>query len=149
MSIEIVLPKEKYFYYLVNFFNEINNSEDIKLFHPHKFDNFYASYLCKGNIKDLHYLVIYKSKVIGYGLLRGWDEGFDIPFLGIYISKDYRGKGIGKMLMLFLHTAAKMRDVKEIRLKVYKDNLPAKALYESLGYKFIDNVNEYLGVLKF
>jgi ribosomal protein S18 acetylase RimI-like enzyme len=74
--------------------------------------------------------------MIAYGMLRGWDEGYDVPSLGIVVAPAFRGQGYGRSLMHFLHAAAKARGAPAIRLKVYPENSTAVALYQSLGYVF-------------
>ncbi len=69
-----------------------------------------------------------------YGFLRGWDDGHEIPSLGIAVAADAQGKGHGKAMMTKLHEAARSRGARRIRLRVNPDNARAKNLYESLGY---------------
>ncbi len=75
-------------------------------------------------------------EVLGYGMLRGWDDGWKIPSLGIALDPRIRGNGTGEMLMHFLHAAARRRGATKVRLKVYPDNRTAIALYKKLGYVF-------------
>lgn len=132
---------------LFNFFDEILNNNDDLVFHPHAFDKVTAEDLCSNyNGSDLYYVIYLNREVVGYGILRGWDEGYDIPSLGIILSKNIRGTGISKNFMDFLHLAAKMKGAKCVRLKVYKSNVTAINLYNNLGYRFEEfNDNTLLG----
>lgn len=76
------------------------------------------------------------GEVLGYGLLRGWDQGYDVPSLGIAIRPDRRGQGLGILLMHFLHAAARQRGALRVRLRVHPGNARARDLYEKLGYRF-------------
>ena len=88
-----------------------------------------------------------ENKIIGYGLLRGWDEGYDIPSLGIMIDSSYRGKGLSYQMMEYLHKAAKEKNASQIRLTVYKQNNKAISLYKKLGYTFSEkNEEELIGI---
>ena len=69
-------------------------------------------------------------------MLRGWDEGYKVPSLGITIHPSVREVGLGRLFMHFLHVAARRRGCDKIRVKVYPQNVSAAALYEKLGYKF-------------
>ena len=81
--------------------------------------------------------------------MRGWDEGYEVPFLGIVISSKNRGKGLGKLLMQFLHDMARKRNAQVIKLKVYNDNNAAIKLYKSFGYKFeCWNDKQLIGTVK-
>lgn len=135
---------------LCEFFRLMVESGSDKTFHPHPFD--YESALCICNktnhTTDLYYVMdLGFDRVIGYGILRGWDEGYNVPSLGIAIHPNFRGKGLSKVLMYFLHAAAAGRGSYKIRLKVYKDNTSAVKLYEKIGYKFQElNEKELLGI---
>ena len=76
------------------------------------------------------------TEVLGYGILRGWDEGYEIPSLGIAILPRVRGAGLGRVFMHFLAAAAKCRGAQKVRLRVMSRNARAIRLYQSLGYEF-------------
>lgn len=68
---------------------------------------------------DRHYL---KHKVQGY-------LGF------MFVPKSHRGKGLNKLIIDALLKWCKAKDIDEIRLDVYEDNLPAIKAYEKTGFK--------------
>ena len=78
-------------------------------FHPHPLTRDAARELCSSRNADLRYVAIAAGQVMAYGLLRGWDEGYDVPSLGIAVDPDFRARGIGRLLMEFLHEAARLR----------------------------------------
>lgn len=51
------------------------------------------------------------------------------------IDESERGKGFGKKLLKKLHDLAKSLKCNQIHLSVADKNIPAKSLYQSLGYK--------------
>jgi ribosomal-protein-alanine N-acetyltransferase len=146
-EIQIISVSEKWRKELVDMFSEVSAGDTPRLFHPHEFTEEKADELIKS--VDSYYLVLDDGIPVGYGMLRGWAEGYEIPSLGIYISESQRGTGLAKLFMIFLHFAAKNRGAKKVRLKVYKDNVKAVKLYESLGYE-LQNLNdeEYLGFIE-
>lgn len=113
-------------------------------FHPHPFTMEQAESIVAFAGTDIYASLCVGDAVVGYGMLRGWDEGYEVPSLGIAIASDQQGLGFGRLLMLYLHSAARLRKSPRIRLKVYPDNLPAVGLYKSLGYIF---TNEAQGQL--
>ena len=129
---------------IVDFFDHLQNSEDMTHFHPHPFTDTEANNRLSYQGKDLYYGMLIDKTMVGYGMLRGWDQGYQIPSLGIALHTDYRGLGLGKLLMEFLHKSAKVRRAPQIRLKVYKDNIVARSLYEKLGYQFSVEEGEQL-----
>jgi len=129
---------------LLEFLSALLDSNDTQNFYPHQFTAEAVEQIIHNSHSDLYYVLVEGDHVLGYGLLRGWDEGFEIPSLGIAIHPNARGIGLGRALMLFLSVAAKRKGARKIRLRVKLDNLRARALYESLGYKFESEENNYL-----
>lgn len=121
---------------LITFFRIIKETGDDSIFHPHPFTEEQAKKLVSYQGQDLYYILVNAGTIMGYGMLRGWDEGYSVPSLGIYIHPDYRQKGLGKLMMFFLQSVARLQGSTKIRLKVYADNLPALNLYQKMGYKF-------------
>lgn len=57
-------------------------------------------------------------------------------YLGfMYVSENHRGKQLNKLVIDALLTWCKNKNVFEIRLDVYQDNLPAIKAYEKAGFK--------------
>lgn len=128
-------------------------AESAPQFHPHPLTMDFA--LTHAWDKDIYVAMVSADdmgeEVLAYGMLRGWDEGFDIPSLGIAVDPSMRGMGLGRLMMQYLHTAAIGRWARQVRLKVYKDNVSAIRLYESLGYAWQPNSEEdeqKVGILK-
>ncbi len=74
----------------------------------------------------------------------GWDEGFDVPSLGIAIRPGARGIRLSKAFMLFLHAAAKFRDANPVRLKLHKEHPVALRLFETVEYRCVEQQNDEL-----
>jgi len=121
---------------LAEFFRALRRVGDDKHFHPHPLTDEEAKRRTHYSGKDLYYALVEGNKVLGYGMLRGWDEGYEVPSLGIVIHPSVRGMGLGKLLMHFLHAAARRKGASKVRLKVYPDNTTAVTLYKGLGYTF-------------
>ena len=133
---------------LAEFFSRLALDPTARFFHPHPFDSTHAARYANFPGHDLYYVAVCSNNVLAYGMLRGWNDGFDVPSLGIALDRVVRNKGLGKTFMHFLHAAARMRGAAKIRLKVHPDNQPALGLYRQLGYHFEDHLSdELVGVL--
>ena len=98
--------------------SELITSEDSDVFVAEINNEIVASGYAK--IKtDRHYL---KHKYQGY-------LGF------MFVSKQHRGKKINKLIVDELLKWCKKRNIFEIRLDVYQDNIPAIKAYEKAGFK--------------
>ena len=121
---------------LIDFFELLKEDEESKLFHPHPFTREEAHLKANYTGQDLYFVQSLNDTLIGYGMLRGWDEGYAIPSLGIATHPGFRGQGLGEKFMEFLHTAARNKKASQVRLTVYRENTAAIHLYTKLGYKF-------------
>ena len=62
----------------------------------------------------------------------------DYSFLGfMYVEPAFRGKGVNQLIIAKLVEWSGKKGLKEIRLQVYSDNLPAIKAYEKVGFKKI------------
>lgn len=127
---------------LAEFFAHLETTGESRRFHPHPFTRESAEERARYRGSDVYVVAVAGIVVLGYGMLRGWDEGYAIPSLGIAIHASARGIGLGRALMLYLHAEARRRGALRIRLKVYPDNTAAVALYGSLGYEFGEQLDQ-------
>ena len=143
-NIEYVAVSRPWIKKLAKFFENIVSNKDDKYFHPHPLTYDMAKNIAVYEGNDLYFLQIKDNEITGYGMLRGWDDGFTIPSLGIVIHPSFRNQGFGKEFMEFLHEQAKAKGATKVRLKVYYKNKSALQLYVSLGYTFSGKENGQL-----
>ncbi len=72
--------------------------------------------------------------VVGFSMLRGRDEGYEVPSLGIFVDRAEQGAGIGAWLLDETLAAADSAGAPAVRLSVYADNQGAQRLYRSRGF---------------
>jgi len=138
MALEFVRVAAAHEGALAAFFAELVRQGDNQWFHPHPFTAEQARVLAAYAGRDLYCVAVDEGRVAAYGMLRGWDEGYATPSLGIAVAPAFRGQGLGRPFMHYLHAAARLRGAPRVRLKVYPGNTAARRLYESLGYRFQD-----------
>jgi ribosomal-protein-alanine N-acetyltransferase len=141
-SLEVVRLAPEWQEGLQQFFQDLKAGGDDVFFSPHPADAESIRRIAAHDGKDLYYLLVEQGKVLGYGLLRGWDEGYQIPSLGLAIHQSARGHGLGKMLMDILHRLAFRRGANKVRLRVLANNERALNLYKNLGYAFEEDANQ-------
>jgi len=143
-ELRIVTPGMEQSEALASFFDLLRSAGDERFFHPHELTKAAAKEICRYSGKDYYCLMIRNDDIVAYGMLRGWDEGYEVPSLGIAVSPLFRSIGAGRVLLEFLHLVAKLRNCSEIMLKVDKENHKAFELYRSFGYRFQDHASEIL-----
>ena len=87
--------------------------------------------------KAIHLLVFCKNKLIGASDIHMMDKTEKhIGVLGISIAKNFRGEGVGKILMNLVEEEAKKKlpDLKMITLGVYSPNTVARDMYKKIGF---------------
>ena len=85
-DLEINVPDLKHKEKLRSFFELLSSSGDVRFFHPHEFTEEAVNRICQHKGQDYYCLMIRFDEIVGYGMLRGWDEGYEIPSLGIAVS---------------------------------------------------------------
>ncbi len=121
----------------------IDNDDEIN-FHPHPLTLKMAKEIATYEGENLYYLQVEKDTVTGYGMLRGWDEGYKIPSLGIAIHPQWQGRGMAGHFMDYLHHQAKQKGAHMVMLKVHSRNKKALRVYERMGYSFTDIIENQL-----
>ena len=133
------------------FLARLEANGDAEFFHPHGFDAASARDVVHRSVAgtDEYWLTVVGDDVIAYGMLRGWDEGYDVPSLGLAVAPGHRGQGCARAMMLHLHDRARARGAARIRLKVDCRNHSARHLYEVLGYRLDEHAApELIGSLE-
>jgi ribosomal protein S18 acetylase RimI-like enzyme len=122
---------------LGEFFERLAADPASSHFHPHPLTSEHARGLAGGvERKDVYLVAVQSERVVGYSMLRGWDEGYDIPAFGVAVDCEARGRGVGSMLLDAAIQAARDRGASRVMLKVYPENAGAKRLYDSRGFQF-------------
>lgn len=104
-------------------------------FTPHPFDPEFIKWLLSYDGRDRYLVGRQRTGVlIAYGMLRGWDSGFEVPSLGIAVHPEARGAGVGDAMMHALHREAWAAGARSIRLRVHPTNSRAIRLYARWGY---------------
>lgn len=81
------------------------------------------------------------QKVIGYTCL--WHIYDQIEIANFAVSPEFRGKGIGKIMMERVLSEAKKRGCLSVMLSVRKSNLTALNLYAKSGFVEVDRRKNY------
>jgi ribosomal protein S18 acetylase RimI-like enzyme len=124
--------------------------ETVRFFHPHPFTSEFAADLCAKTAvrKDRYYVASFHGIIIGYMMLRGWDEGYAIPSFGVCTHPALRDVGLGQALLAQAVAECQAVGAARLRLTVFKNNERAAHVYRKFGFVFQDkNEHELVGVL--
>jgi len=84
---------------------------------------------------DKYFGVLISEKIVGFYMLRGFDDGYEIPSYGVWIAKEFSDLGLAKLTLQHAISYCKVNGIKKIMLKVHPDNSVAKKTYENYGFK--------------
>jgi len=122
----------------------INEFELIKDNLQKDFDEFWNNNILKEELLNPNTKYIFakdNDKIIGFaGILITIDSA---EIMNIVVRKDERKKGIGKRLLQELISIAKNEKVDNIFLEVNFSNVPAKKLYDNIGFRIIGIRKKY------
>lgn len=104
-------------------------------FIPFTFDDETILRIISNAIKDQYYGIFVDSKLAGFYMLRGLDEGYSIPSYGVWISEKYANRGLSTFSLQHAISFCKLNSIKKLMLKVHPENQAAKHIYEKYGFK--------------
>ena len=128
----------------------VGDAESVQFFHPHPFTREFARELCvRAAIRrDRYYVACFEDRVIGYMMLRGWDEGYTVPSFGVCNHPALRDVGLGQALLAHAVRESRLAGALQLRLTVFKNNERAVHVYRKFGFLFHDkNEQELVGLL--
>lgn len=92
------------------------------------------------------------GKIIGMAKVTFKEEGAaenTAVIHGTYINNFYRGRGVGKRLIdELLKEIEKNKDIKKIKLWVKEAQIPARRIYESMGFSFTERAGEHTLIME-
>ncbi|HLY14032.1 MAG TPA: GNAT family N-acetyltransferase [Candidatus Limnocylindrales bacterium] len=104
-------------------------------FQPHPMTYAEATRICALHGKDVFLIGMVGPVAVAYGMLRGWDEGFVMPSLGLGVRRSSEGQGYGRAMLQALHAAARAGGTDRVRLRVHPLNTRAAEMYRAAGYQ--------------
>jgi len=106
-----------------------------KYFIPFDFDYETIQNILKNKKYDKYYGLFVNKTICGFYMLRGFDEGYQIPSYGVWISKAYSNKGLSTLTLFHAISFCKVNNIPKLMRKVHPENTIAKSIYERFGFK--------------
>jgi ribosomal-protein-alanine N-acetyltransferase len=103
-------------------------------FHPFPLTRATARKLATKRTKDLYYVASFGQELAGFMMLRGWDEGFEVPSFGFLVDRAAQGRGLGKRLAATALDEARAGGAERVRATVYASNRSSVAALQGSGF---------------
>jgi len=106
----------------------------MRFFTPFSFDQETMASLLATRRKDVFMGIYWQNELCGFFMLRGWDEGFDVPAYGVLIAEECSGYSLAQLSIRMAKSICKLRGSSRLMLKVHTDNVAARILYEEAKF---------------
>ncbi len=116
------------------FFARNNRPEITNCFRAFPLNENTAGELLKPPRKDLFFIMEENGRFLAFSMLRGQDDGYDVPSFGIFVDWEHQRGGVGKRLSAWTFRWADQMGAPIIRLTVYEENIQAITCYKRLGF---------------
>lgn len=124
-------------YELSRFF-ESQMAEYMKWFNPFPYDPHTMERMLKAAEHDL-YMGVWllrdlSPELIGFWMLRGWDNGEEVPEFGLVIGQEHAYRGLGRACLDMAIAICRINNEPKVRLTCHPENRHAMNLYEQTGF---------------
>lgn len=106
-----------------------------KYFVPFPFQEDSIKKIINKAVNDKYFGIFINDDLAGFYMLRGFDQGYEVPSYGVWISDKFSGLGLSKLTLQHAITFCKINTINKIMLKVHPENIIAKSIYEAFGFK--------------
>lgn len=76
----------------------------------------------------------WQERLAGFFMLRGWNEGYDVPAFGILIDEGYRGYGLEMLSLETAKVICRLRGAPRIMIKMHPENISSKGVARKTGF---------------
>jgi Acetyltransferases, including N-acetylases of ribosomal proteins len=111
-----------------------NSAAYQQYFYPFSFEEQSISLMLSKVEKDKYWGIWKEDELVGFFMLRGFDDRYEIPSYGVCIAESQLGKGLLKLSLQFVLSWCKLFNISCLMLKVHPENTKAKETYEKYGF---------------
>jgi RimJ/RimL family protein N-acetyltransferase len=86
--------------------------------------------------RDRYWGLRWQGELVGFFMLRGFDQGYERPSFGIYIAEPFAHRGLATLALHYALSWCRLHGVAAVMLKVHGDNVHARRAYERAGFRF-------------
>lgn len=108
---------------LVAAFMRSQSPDYLRFFYAFGADEWAIAAILSASELDIYSGLFWREDLAGVFMLRGWDEGYDVPSFGVLIDEKYRG---GAFMRLALDTAkliCRLSGAKRLMAKIHPENV--------------------------
>jgi RimJ/RimL family protein N-acetyltransferase len=105
-----------------------------RFFRPFAYDEAAIADALARRGQDVFMGLFWRNGIVGFFMLRGWNEGYEVPAFGILIDEQYRGYGLEMAALDTAKVICRLRNVSRLMIKMHPDNISAKGVARKTGF---------------
>lgn len=106
-----------------------------KMFNPFSLTVARAHEIAMRPRRDIYYGASLGACLLALSMLRGFDDGYEIPSFGVLVDRENKERGIGSSLTQWTIEQARQQGCRAVRLTVYADNALARSMFTAVGFR--------------
>jgi RimJ/RimL family protein N-acetyltransferase len=100
--------------------------EYARFFTAFAFDADEIARMLAGRGRDVYMGLLIAGELAACFMIRGWNEGYDVPAFGSFVAEKYRGRGLMQLTVEMMKVISRLRGAKRVMYKSHPDNAPAQ-----------------------
>jgi RimJ/RimL family protein N-acetyltransferase len=105
-------------------------------FIPFSFDVGPIRHLLATASRDRYWGIWWGEELAAFFMLRGLDEGHEIPSFGVSVAERFARRGLLRLSLCFAIAWCRLNAIARLMLKVHPDNTVARREYERFGFRY-------------
>ena len=105
-----------------------------RFFRPFRYDERAIAEALARQGQEVFMGLFWQEGIVGFFMLRGWSEGYEVPAFGILIDERYRGYGLEMAALDTAKVICRLRNVSRLMIKMHPDNISAKGVARKTGF---------------
>src|SRR3954451_16258635 len=97
--------------------------EVTRWFDPFPLDAETATALSRHDGNDLYWGASAEAGLVGFAMVRGWDDNHPQPAYGCFVDRHAQGQRIGETITRLMLEQLRQEDVPEVRARIHDDNV--------------------------
>lgn len=85
--------------------------------------------------EDSYSGVFWRDTLISIFMLRGWDDGYEIPAFGVLVDEKFRGQSILSLTVDTAKIICRLAGAEKIMVKIHPNNTPLKNVHRMGFYR--------------
>ncbi|HEY6802742.1 MAG TPA: GNAT family N-acetyltransferase [Pyrinomonadaceae bacterium] len=101
-------------------------TEYARFFYAFEFSEEHIAQILSRRIKDVYSGLFWQGELVGIFMLRGWDDGYEVPSFGVFVDEKYRGGAFMKISLELAKLICRLSGCRRLRATIHPDNVSSR-----------------------